>query len=126
MNPFELSKMDDITLVKLHGRLDRDTLGQVEDLIARIKKERHIRVVFDFETVEYIFSAALGKLILLLKEQKELGGGIRVARLNRAIDTIFEITNLKLIIPVHTDVEEAFSAFKAEISLKKQGKEGKK
>lgn len=119
MNPFELSKKEGITLVRLHGRLDKDSLDHVEDMIARIKKEKHTKVVFDFETVEYIFSAAIGKLILLLKEQKELGGGIRVARLNRSIDTIFEITNLKLIIPVHHDLDEAIRAFKTEGSIEK-------
>ncbi|PKK92115.1 MAG: hypothetical protein CVV64_01470 [Candidatus Wallbacteria bacterium HGW-Wallbacteria-1] len=110
-NIFTMEEHGGVAVVNLRGKLDRDSITMIDDTIEELKSRKLHRVVFDFENVEYIFSAALGKLILFLKSSRNEGGDIHVTGLNRSIAAIFEVTRLREILPVHSTVAEAVAAF---------------
>jgi len=110
-NIFTMEEHGGIAVVNLQGRLDRDSIAMIDDTLEELKTRKMYRVVFNFENVEYIFSAALGKLILFLKSTRGEGGDIHITGLNRSIASIFQVTRLDEILPVHETVYQAVKAF---------------
>ena len=82
-----------------------DRLGQIID------SRENVRMVVDLETVEYLSSAGLGRLVALLKKAMAGGGKIHLANLQSEIRELFDVMRLTQIFTIHDTVDSACAAF---------------
>ena len=76
----------------------RQFLG--EDFLQLVDQHGSGKIVFDLATVEFLSSAALGKLITLQKKIKERGGHLVLASVVPDLYEVFEITKLSKIFTI--------------------------
>jgi anti-sigma B factor antagonist len=103
-----------VTHVRLVGSkiLDPDQIQKIGDeLLSLLETEKKTAVLIDFHGVEFLSSAALGKLIKLNNRIKAAKGQLRLAAIRPEIYEVFRITKLDETFDIHDTVEEALSAF---------------
>ena len=69
------------------------------------------KIVVDFSMVEYLSSAALGKLITLDKKAKAAHAKLRLCSIRREIYEVFEITRLTKVFDIKGTKDEALEGF---------------
>ena len=97
---FEDKKIIDELIIQELGR-------ELLDLV----NQGHLKIVLNFENVEFLSSAALGKLILLDKKSKEVGGVVKLCEIRNEIYTAFKITRLNEKFDILPRLQDAIDAF---------------
>jgi len=82
-----------------------------EELFGMIEKGK-TRMLLNFENVDYLSSAALGKLITLNKRIKEENGQLKLANIKENIYEVFRITKLNKIFEIYDTEDAALAKFK--------------
>jgi len=104
----------DVTVVNFVDRkiLDESniqTLGR--ELFALVEKENRKKILLNFSAVEFLSSAALGKLINLDKKVKVNSGILKLSNIRPEIYEVFAITKLNRIFDIKDDESDALQAF---------------
>ena len=103
----------DITVVELGGRMSLgNQLVQAEDKIKKLIAGGAHKLILDLRELSYVDSAAIGVLVMLYGTVTKAGGQMRLAGANPVVGKIFEITQLRRMIPIDTDTAAASIAFK--------------
>lgn len=90
---------------KILDEANIQTIGS--HLFALIDEDGRRKIVLDFSQVEYLSSAALGKLIILDKKAKAAKTKLRLCCIRPEIYEVFEITRLNKIFDIKATQEEA-------------------
>jgi anti-sigma B factor antagonist len=67
--------------------------------------------LLNFTDVEFLSSAALGKLITLDRKVKAAKGRLKMSNIRPEIFEVFQITKLNKVFDIRSDEAEAISAF---------------
>jgi anti-sigma B factor antagonist len=110
--------IDDVTVINFVDKkiLDEQNIQTIgEQLTTLVEEENSQRdckkFLLNFGNVEYLSSAALGKLIALNKKIKGLGGRLMLCNIHPDIREVFEITRLSTFITIQEDEQAALQAF---------------
>ncbi len=96
----------DVTVVDfLDSRiLDENVIKVVvEEIFALVNNSYKIKLIIDFQNVDYLSSAVLGKMVALKKLCDEAKGMLRLCNIKPSIRQIFTITKLDKLIEIHPD-----------------------
>src|SRR6056297_2225699 len=88
---------DSILMIRIPSpRLVEDSVldAMEKDILTLIDKSTEERVVIDFSAVEFMSSAALGKLVKIHKKCKEYKAKLKLAGVSPDIMEVFKITKL--------------------------------
>lgn len=110
----EVDEVGDVAVVRFVDKriLDEQNIQTIgEQLFSLIDDEGKKKILLNFENVEYLSSAALGKLITLNKKVKGTSGQLRMCNIKAEIYEVFEITKLNKVFPIHDDEEAALESF---------------
>ena len=105
----------DVTVVNFLDKkiLDETNIQEVGgELFDLIDKHYKIKLLLNFENVEYLSSAALGKLITLNKKIREENGQLKLCNIREQIYEVFRITKLNKIFDIYESEERALAKFK--------------
>jgi len=92
--------------------LDDTVIQEIGDeLFGLVDKQFRPKMVLDFTNVDYLSSAALGKLITLHKRVREKKGHLRFCAIKPKIYDVFRITKLDKIFEIHEDRDKALGSF---------------
>ncbi len=92
--------------------LDEPTIQAIaEQLFGLVDDERRHKLLLNFINVEYMSSAALGKLINLHKKLSALKGKLVMCHVIPQIMEVFTITKLDKIFKIVADEETGLSSF---------------
>lgn len=69
------------------------------------------KIVLDFANVEYLSSAALGKLITMNKKVADAGGKLRLCSIRPDIYEVFAITRLNKVFDIRDTQDQALEGF---------------
>ncbi len=110
----EISEVGAVTLVRFLDRKILDgpsiqVLGQA--LFDLVEKQNRKQLLLNFAQVEFLSSAALGKLITLEKKVKSASGTIKLSNIRPEIYEVFKITRLNQVFDIHDDEAEALATF---------------
>jgi anti-sigma B factor antagonist len=110
----EVNEVGDITVVhfrdqKIIEDLSIQEMGQ--ELFHLVEGENRKRLVLNFATVDFLSSAALGKLITLDKKIKARGGTLKLCNIRPQIYEVFVITRLNRLFEIKADEADALAAF---------------
>ena len=110
----DIENIDGVTVARLLEKkiLDEaniESLGQ--EMFAMVDKDGYNKIIIDFSLVEYLSSAALGKLITMQKKVATAGGKVALCNIQRDILDVFKITKLDRVLTLCTDLDDALSKF---------------
>lgn len=114
VNNFEIleKNLGEIKELKVVGELDALVAPKLKERITKLVEGDSIKFIIDFEEVTHINSLAMGILRGKLKVVKEMGGDIKLIKLNEHIKTIFEMIGLDEIFEIYETEDEAVANFK--------------
>lgn len=90
---------------KILDEANIDALGR--ELFALVDEDGRKKIVLDFSLVEYLSSAALGKLITLHKKVTTARGKLALCNIQRDIMDVFKITQLNKVLTLCSDLDDA-------------------
>lgn len=110
----DIEEINGVTVARLLEKkiLDEaniESLGQ--ELFALVDKDGRKKIVLDFTQVEYLSSAALGKLITMHKKTSTAGGKLALCKIQKDILDVFKITQLNKVLTLCADLDEALTKF---------------
>ena len=110
----DIEEVGDVTIAKFLDKkiLDETNIQIIGSQMFRLVEEDGRRdIVLDFTNVEYLSSAALGKLITMEKKVKAARGRLRLCSIRPEIYEVFAITKLNKLFQIHEDQEQALASF---------------
>lgn len=110
----EVSEVGDVTVVRFVDRkiLDEASIQDLgNELFQLVEQENRSRLVLNFSKVDFLSSAALGKLITLDKKVKARSGKLKLSNIHPEIYQVFAITKLNKLFDIKKDEAEALAAF---------------
>ena len=110
----EINEVGDVTVVhfldhKIIEDLGIQELGQ--ELFKLVEGENRTKLVLNFSSVDFLSSAALGKLITLDKKVKARSGLLKLCNIRAEIYEVFAITKLNRLFDIKDDEADALAAF---------------
>lgn len=106
----DIEEVGGVTIAKFVDKkiLDEANIQTIgAQLFALIDEDGRRKIILDFSIVEYLSSAALGKLIILDKKAKAAKTKLRLCCIRPEIYEVFEITRLNKIFDIKATQEEA-------------------
>lgn len=110
----DIEDVGDVTVVRFVDRriLDENNIQIIGNQLAGLVDEDGRRkIVIDFNDVEYLSSAALGKLITLDKKVRAAKGKLRLCGIRPEIYEVFKITRLDKVFSIFDDPDKALDGF---------------
>jgi len=110
----EVEDIGDVTVVNFTDRkiLDEQNIQLIgEQLFSLVDESGRKKVLLNFGNVEYLSSAALGKLITLNKKLQGVGGRLVLCNIDPQIYEVFEITKLNKLFNIQKEEQAALQAF---------------
>ncbi|MBY0231381.1 MAG: STAS domain-containing protein [Gemmataceae bacterium] len=110
----EVESIGDVTVVNFVDRkiLDEQNIQVIgEQLFSLVDEEGYKKLLLNFSNVEYLSSAALGKLITLNKKLQGVGGKLILCNIDPQIFEVFEITKLDKFFKIVKEEQAALQAF---------------
>lgn len=110
-------KVEDIGDVTVINFIDKKILDEQniqvigEQLFDLVEEENRRKLLLNFKNVEYLSSAALGKLITLNKKLQEAGGRLVLCDIAPQIYEVFEITKLDKFFTIENEEQMALQSF---------------
>jgi anti-anti-sigma factor len=111
----DVNEVGEVTVVRFHDHkivedINIQELGQ--ELFQLVEKDRRDKLLLNFSAVEFLSSAALGKLITLDKKVKAHGGKLKLSNIRTEIYEVFAITKLNRLFDIKEDEADALAAFR--------------
>lgn len=110
----KLSEIGEVTVVRFVDKriIDEAVIQELgSELYALVEKDKRESVLLSFESVEFLSSAALGKLITLEKKVKAQGGKLKLTSIRPEIYEVFTITKLDQLFDIKENEASALAAF---------------
>lgn len=110
----ELEEVGDVTVVSFVDKkiLDEQNIQTIgEQLFDLVDNQGKKKILLNFGNVEFLSSAALGKLITMNKKMQQAGGKLVMCKIAKEIMEVFEITKLDKLFKIYKDEQSALQAF---------------
>ena len=110
----EVSEVGDVTVVRFVDRkiLDEASIQELgQELFQLVEQEKRKKLLLNFSKVDFLSSAALGKLITLDKKVKSQSGKLKFSNIRPEIYEVFAITKLNKLFDIKDDEAGALAAF---------------
>ncbi len=110
----DLEEVGDVTVAKFIDKkiLDESNIQVIgNQMFSLVEDDGKRKVLLDFSNVEYLSSAALGKLIVMDKKLKAAQGHLSMCSLRADILEVFKITKLNKLFTIYETREQALEGF---------------
>ena len=110
----DIEDVGDVTVARFIDKkiLDETNIQIIgNQLFGLVDEDGRKKIVLDFTNVEYLSSAALGKLITMDKKVKGAKGKLRLCSIRPDIYEVFAITKLNKLFDIRDDQEKALEGF---------------
>jgi len=102
---------NDVKVLKFEGNLDTSTAPEAESTINGLLDGGAVKILINFENLNYISSAGLRVLLATAKKLKAASGNFKICGLNETVQEVFDISGFSTILSVATSEEDALSGF---------------
>lgn len=103
-------KVDTTLVVIPAGRLDSNNAATFEKTVVDYVRNGEIRLVVDLSHIEYISSAGLRVVLMLVKQLKSANGGLVLCGMKPSIREVFDISGFSKILQIRGSRAEALTA----------------
>jgi anti-sigma B factor antagonist len=108
----EVAESAQVSVVKFKDQkiIDPEAIQELGDeLFTLIEKDNRQKIVLNFANVEFLSSAALGKLITFEKKAKKSGAKLILSNIAPEIFQVFAITNLDKLFTIKDNEADALA-----------------
>lgn len=106
----ECFKNGGIDVVRVVGDLDLSTVAAFETDVRRIIEGGARQILIDGQAMDFIDSAALGRLVAILKDLRSAGGRMAISNLKTHIRSTFQLIRLDRFVPLFNSMETALQS----------------
>ena len=109
-----LENVDGVTVVSFVESkiVTEENIQEVGDQLYSLVEDQGLKqLLLNFGNVQYLSSAALGKLITLNKKVQQAGGKLAMCKIAKEILEVFEITKLDKLFKIFKDEQTALQWF---------------
>jgi anti-sigma B factor antagonist len=104
----------DIAVVRVHeARMMYPILGDFATTVTDLVQAGTRKLLIDLSPVTYIDSATIGCLMDLYRQINAAGGVLKLAGVQRRVETMLTMTGAQNFIDVHADTDAAIASFGA-------------
>ena len=110
----DVEEVNGVTVARFTDKkiLDESNIQIIgNQLFSLVDDDHRKKLVLDFSNVEYLSSAALGKLITLDKKVKAATGELRLCSIRKDILEVFKITRLDKLFKIKENRDKALEGF---------------
>jgi anti-sigma B factor antagonist len=110
----DVSKTGDVTVVRFNDKkiLDESNIQELgTELFGLVEQDNRKAILLNFTGVEFLSSAALGKLITLDRKVKSNKGRLKMSNIRPEILEVFQITKLNKVFDIRDEEADAVAAF---------------
>lgn len=110
----EVEDIGEVTVVNFTDKkiLDEQNIQAIGEQLFRLVDELgRTKLLLNFGNVEYLSSAALGKLITLNRKVSNVSGRLILCNISPQIYEVFEITKLNKVFNIQKEEQSALQAF---------------
>lgn len=111
----EFQNHDGVGILRLQGRF---VIGSDAELAAArnyLEESGTANAVLDLNAVPYVDSTGLAFVVELHKSLTKRGGQLYLAAANPRVQEVLEMTRIKEIVPLYTQVDQAEAALRGEV-----------
>ena len=109
-----VTQNNDVAIVSFNDKkiLDEASIQELgSELFGLVEQHNMGDILLNFTNVEFLSSAALGKLITLDRKVKASKGRMKMCNIRPEIFEVFQITKLNKVFDIRKDETEAMTAF---------------
>jgi anti-anti-sigma factor len=107
------SREGEVTVVKIdEPRLTYPLLGDFNAAVSGLLAEGERKLVVDLSSVGYVDSATIGCLMDLYRQASGSGGALKLAGLQKRVETMLNMTGAQNFLEVHPDRAAALASFR--------------
>ncbi len=112
-NRIDVSDVGEVSVVQFKDRkiLDESNIQEMGRELFELVEPKRAKILLNFMNVEFLSSAALGKLITLDKKLKAAKGQLKLSNIRPEIYEVFAITRLNKLFDIHDDEADALATF---------------
>jgi anti-sigma B factor antagonist len=110
----DIEEVNGVTVARFTDKkiLDESNIQIIgNQLFSLVDDDHRQKIVLDFTNVEYLSSAALGKLITMDKKVKAAGAKLRLCAIRSDIKEVFKITRLDKLFQILDSRDKAVEGF---------------
>ena len=110
----DVTEVGDVTVVRFRDRKIVEDINIQElgaEMFQLVETDKREKLLLNFSTVDFLSSAALGKLITLDKKVKTHGGVLKLSNIRPEIYEVFTITKLNRLFDIQDDEADALASF---------------
>jgi anti-anti-sigma factor len=108
----QTTRVGDVIVIYLKGRLDVHLSADIEKEINRIiKDEPQAHLLLNLAEVEYMSSSGLRIFVSTMRILKESQRKLKLCNMNNAVKKIFEVVELMDMFEIYDSEEEALKSF---------------
>ena len=110
----QVNQVGDVTVVRFVDRkiLDEANIQEMgQEMFHLVEADNRKKLLLNFSSVEFLSSAALGKLITLEKKVKAHSGKLKLSNIRPEIYEVFAITKLNKLFDIRNDEADALASF---------------
>ena len=110
----DVSEVGDVTVIRFRDHKiveDINIQELAQEMFQLIEKDRREKILLNFSSVDFLSSAALGKLITMDKKVKAGGGMLKLSNIKPEIYEVFAITKLNRLFDIKEEEADALAAF---------------
>ena len=100
-----------VLVVRVEGQLIVGNRQELKELVQTALDQGERKILLDFGRTGYIDSSGLGALVSIAKKVREAGGDLRLAGLNEALRSLFELTKLDTLFAIDATQDQALANF---------------
>lgn len=110
----DVKEVGDVTVIRFRDHKiveDLNIQELAQEMFQLVEKDRHEKILLNFSGVDFLSSAALGKLITMDKKVKAAGGLLKLSNIKPEIYEVFAITKLNRLFDIKDEEADALAAF---------------
>jgi len=110
----EEKRVGNVAILTLNGRLDAYSSNELERSISALIDDGSVRLVVNFDGVDYISSSGLRVMLASLKRLKKEEGDLKLACLKPYVKEVFDIAGFTQLFEIYEQEEEAVNSSRDE------------
>ena len=110
----QVNQVGEVTVVRFVDRkiLDEANIQEMGlEMFHLVEEDHRKKLLLNFSSVEFLSSAALGKLITLEKKVRAHSGKLKLSNIRPEIYEVFAITKLNKLFDIRNDEADALASF---------------
>ncbi len=104
--------MEEITVIKVSGVIDSETVDSFAETLDRVFAEGCYNILLDIEGLTYVNTAGLSTIADAFKKCTQNRGRLKILKAGDPIRELLDVVRFTKIIDLYEDEEEALASFK--------------